>query len=299
MSKKNLYNKKSYVKEDFTTSYGIILIEFNEYIRDTYQKEIIDRINLNTDFDITSSINYSEDILKLWKVMDSFKFLLIQRKHSLGFVEFMRGKYKIDNVDHIASLFQQMTSKEINSLVENDFDYLWMNFWNLTKIIITDEYKDSKWKFNVLKKEKYDLGLDFFVTNIKPLWDEPEWGFPKGRKNKKESDLDCAMREFQEETDYKSSDYTILYNLEPIIEDFVGTNNLKYRHVYYVALSNDINPDIKININNKHQINEIGNIKLYSYADACNIIRDYHIPKKEALKKIYLFMVNFIIKYII
>jgi 8-oxo-dGTP pyrophosphatase MutT (NUDIX family) len=29
---------------------------------------------------------------------------------------------------------------------------------------------------------------------------EPEWSFPKGRRKIKENDLDCAVREFCEET---------------------------------------------------------------------------------------------------
>ena len=35
-------------------------------------------------------------------------------------------------------------------------------------------------------------------------------GFPKGRRNLGESDQDCAIREFEEESGFKSKDYVIL-----------------------------------------------------------------------------------------
>ena len=44
---------------------------------------------------------------------------------------------------------------------------------------------------------------------------EPEWGFPKGRRNNKEKDINCAIREFYEETNFDNQDYQIL-NMEKI-----------------------------------------------------------------------------------
>ena len=35
-------------------------------------------------------------------------------------------------------------------------------------------------------------------------WTEPEWGFPKGRREYHETDVDCSKREFQEETGISS-----------------------------------------------------------------------------------------------
>jgi 8-oxo-dGTP pyrophosphatase MutT (NUDIX family) len=36
-------------------------------------------------------------------------------------------------------------------------------------------------------------------------WEEPEWGFPKGRRDTQESDWVCALREFKEETGQPSN----------------------------------------------------------------------------------------------
>ena len=46
-------------------------------------------------------------------------------------------------------------------------------------------------------------------------WEEPEWGFPKGRRNYQEKDYDCAMREFTEETGLSSAIVNNIQNITP------------------------------------------------------------------------------------
>ena len=75
-----------------------------------------------------------------------------------------------------------------------------------------------------IKKHK----LHLFNNTIH--WDEPEWGFPKGRRNYKEKDLECALREFEEETGIQKSSLTIIKNLNPFEEIFTGSNLKSYKH---------------------------------------------------------------------
>ena len=65
-------------------------------------------------------------------------------------------------------------------------------------------------------------------------WQEPEWGFPKGRRNSHEKDYDCALREFQEETGYDKNVLHNLQNVLPFEEIFTGSNYKSYKHKYYV-----------------------------------------------------------------
>ena len=44
------------------------------------------------------------------------------------------------------------------------------------------------------------ITIDTLIQNSKYNFVNPEWGFPKGRKNIKESNIECALREFNEET---------------------------------------------------------------------------------------------------
>ena len=41
----------------------------------------------------------------LFKIQEGkVKYLLVQRRDTLGFVEFMRGKYNLENIDYICEL---------------------------------------------------------------------------------------------------------------------------------------------------------------------------------------------------
>jgi hypothetical protein len=58
------------------------------------------------------------------------KYLMIRRRHTLGFVDFVRGKYSIYNKEYILNLFFQMTKKEKEFLLTKDFSELWNYLWN-------------------------------------------------------------------------------------------------------------------------------------------------------------------------
>ena len=49
--------------------------------------------------------------------MNEIKYLMIQRKDTLGFVEFMRGKYNLENIDYIYKIFKIMTKEERLSII--------------------------------------------------------------------------------------------------------------------------------------------------------------------------------------
>lgn len=286
---------------DPVTSYGIILINFKNELAN-FNKDFINLIKSGSKFELDEygiKVNSYKDIEKFSMYSNLIDFLMIQRKHTLGYIEFIRGRYNIDNIDGIVYLFQQMTPQEIELIAKNDFDKLWTDFWGNsppTHQYAYNEHEKSKEKFNILKNEEDELSLSFYVNNVRSAWAQSEWGFPKGRRNKQEENLTCAKREFEEESDYKDTDYIILDNINPIVEDFIGTNGVKYRHIYYIALNNkDIN-SIKINHNNEHQHNEVGNIKFFNYDEGIKIIRPYHTAKKKVLTMVYMFIIEFIIK---
>ena len=57
-----------------------------------------------------------ENIRTFCKYKNSIKFLMIRRKNTLGYIEFIRGRYNIDNIDGIIFLFRQMTPLEIKKI---------------------------------------------------------------------------------------------------------------------------------------------------------------------------------------
>jgi len=198
-----------------------------------------------------------------------YEYLLIQRKDSLGYVDFLRGKYNEHNEYQLNNIISEMTDEEIDNIKTNHYKDLWDKLWN--KVNEKYEQKNED-KYNYIKEHKPHL----LKSNS---WSEPEWGFPKGRRNFKEKDLECALREFEEETGYDKKYINIIKNVNPFDEIFTGSNFKSYKHKYYLA---KINYEYSLNDCN-FQKSEIGNMGWFKYEDAIKKIRDYNIEKIEIL----------------
>ena len=292
---------------DAVTSYGIILlfIEIDTLMKDSViytLNNFDDNINVMeaNENNTGISINDANDIELFCRLKNTIKFLLIRRKHTLGFLELMRGRYNIDNIDGLIFLFKQMTSEEINKIKILSFDELWNEVWgdNKNKTQYQNEYIMSKDKFNKLKSDDNGfLNLNFYVENVNPNWIDAEWGFPKGRRNFKESNELCAIREFKEETGFIDDEITIINSIIPIEEKFIGTNGINYKHIYNLAIAKtDKYPSI--DITNQTQTTEIGDIGYFSYEEAIRKIRPYHVDRQKIITHLYIFMINYIIKNI-
>lgn len=221
----------------------------------------------------------------------NYKILLVRRKYTIGYIEFLRGKYNINNSNYLNKLFNIMTDDEINCIKENDdFDYL-RNKLGMTKYYRNNykEYEYAKKKFFIVKSK-----LNYYLKNKKNDWDEPEWGLPKGKRNSREENIDCAIREFEEETGIPANKIKIFKNVKPLEEIYCGINNIKYRHVYYFSILDEFYEDeyeddfIEINEtneNNKHQYVEIDKVKWINYNEIDEIIRYYYISKINVIHK--------------
>ena len=58
-----------------------------------------------------------------------YKYLLICRKNTLGFVDFIRGKYNLLDEDYIKHLIDQLTIHEKEIVMEKSFLELWNILW--------------------------------------------------------------------------------------------------------------------------------------------------------------------------
>jgi ADP-ribose pyrophosphatase YjhB (NUDIX family) len=289
-SNKNNYDNRE-IKEPIT-SWGIILVD----VSSIDNKNIIHKRTSLKNKIYNICLRNKHDLEKISTYMQNIKFLLIQRRHSIGFMDFIRGKYKLDNVDQINSLFQYMHQNEIDLLKIKTFEELWNEIWNNYEHRINNlkrEFIIAQEKFDKLKNgiigTDIELNLDFFIKNVKPLYNFLEWGFPKGRRDKTESTLDCALREFSEETNIDIKNINVINEIEPIEENLIGTNGVSYRHIYYIAEIKN-NTDLKLNNNN-----EIGNIGFFQYNTAQNILRDYHVEKKNILENIYMYYLEILL----
>lgn len=214
---------------------------------------------------------------------DELKYLLICRKDSLGFVDFVRGKYNLNNLNHVLNLIDEMTIKEKELLLTKSFDELWNYLWgNFVGNQYKGEEKISREKFNKLKEGfSTELSLKELLEKSKTVWLEPEWGFPKGRRNNLENDINCAVREYIEETGHERNNFKIIENILPYEEIFTGSNFKSYKHKYYLAYigNNNIN-------NNNYQKSEVSKIKWFTYEEIKKIIRPYSLEKLKIIQNV-------------
>ena len=229
----------------------------------------------------------SSGIICVKKDKNELKYLTICRKDTLGYVDFIRGKYPLYNKDYIQNIINEMTQEEKNKLMTMTFQELWEDLWgNFIRMQYQQEEKISKQKFHQIKEgvymfEKEFYNLESLINESKTNWITPEWGFPKGRRNYMETDTNCAIREFNEETGFNEMDYHMIKNIVPYEEIFMGSNYKSYKHKYYLAVYKGNN-----NKTDKFQKEEVSNMKWLTLKQCLEHIRPYNLEKKTIIKNI-------------
>jgi hypothetical protein len=272
------------------------------------------------------------------------KLLMIRRKHTIPYIDFLRGKYDVNNIKYLVELFTKMTYTEISNIATQcNFIKLRTNLGlnnNGTRQFKT-EYETSELKFNyilnlgilhkviicinkifnssihIVYKLNFSISTDSILSEYsgliraqmqdieqqtgKPpaLYEDPEWGLPKGRREDRESDLQTAIREFCEETGLQMSNLRIYKNVIPLEEQYVGMNNINYKHTYFIAELINISADMASKLCNGHittnadsheQQTEVSKLMLLTQTDALNIIRPFHTSKKSVVHKAFYIM---------
>lgn len=219
------------------------------------------------------------------------EYLMIQRKDSLSFMEFIRGKYDMHDIAYISQLLSHMTMGERNLLVQSSFNDLWNHVWYQAFLPRhTQEYYEARNKFEMLVKgfttavgntATTFVNLDRLIRSTRSEFSEPEWGFPKGRRRLREDDLDCAVREFCEETGFRKEDLRICTDIKEFSEVFYGTNAILYSHLYFCAeMVGDSSKAIVVDPTNINQAREVRQISWFTADQVMKRIRDHNRERK-------------------
>ena len=241
------------------------------------------------------------------------EYLMICRRNTLGYIDFLRGKYTPNHKYYIINMLKQMTEEEIHDIETKPFDELWLQLWNeiakdeteVTKREKVDkggsaynnQYKieehSSRIKFQALSGGVYQ-GSEFFtlkslLEELKQkhiLWKEPEWGFPKGRRHYQESEFHCALREFTEETGMPTQHISPIYNLFPVEEMFIGSNYKAYKHKYFVMFLNE-NISNSVEPTTQPYCSEVSQ-QCWKTLDEClAVIRNYNVEKRVLIQNVH------------
>lgn len=218
--------------------------------------------------------------IALCRINKEFEILLIKKKYTYYFFEFVYGNYKESNEKYLMFLFNNMTYEEKMCILNMKFSDMWYRI-TLTnpdkldyygsgtikqgKIIVETKIKKSGLNIYYKKKSKFEKNflqdsgkrLITLINNSKNS-DTP-WEIPKGHKMSSERDLNAAKREFEEETNVNTDLYTILWNVKPIVNSYTSNATI-YIQTYYIAYTtSDYTP--KLSFKNYNQLGEIDSIK--------------------------------------
>jgi hypothetical protein len=256
---------------------------------DTFNENIDGVIDVEEIIDMDGEYDNIPEIEPKMKEVIMEKIIMVQRRNTIGMIEFIRGKYEVSNPEYIIKLFNMLTFDEKRILREHsNFDMIRTLIGLKRDTNHRGEYEDAKRKFNELKNNPSCDMIHSLLDNSYTKWNSPEWGIPKGRRSNKEFDIECAIREFVEETGIKYKNLNVYRNVKPLEEIYRGINGVVYKHVYYLASVKET-PDADENITiieRGGQINcEVGNVKLFNLSECHKVIRPYYISKLNVIKK--------------
>ncbi len=185
----------------------------------------------------------------------TIEYLMIQRKDSIGFINICTGKYSINSKGYIIKLLKHCRIDELELFRNLKIPSMVRNLRLLNKL---HNLYSMPWF------ERTVCG----IMHRKKTGQLPKslgWGFPKGQRHANETDYQCAIREFEEETGY-NYDHFKLVHPHRIYDRFIGINGRRYDYRYYIAECEDNAlkvPDI--DKNKPEQFYEIRNIKWVTY----------------------------------
>ena len=239
-------------------------------------------------------ISYGIILYHLDETSRDAKYLIVRRRHSMAFLDFIRGKYFNMDRDYMCKLYlTQVTAFERELLQSKTFDELWCYVWNTS----AKESPSSKYHQQYLKSKRrwYDLNLkDLFESVAVQPFQTPEYGWPKGRSLKNEAPLDTALREFNEETglviDQSNATLDQATIDEPLEESFQGDNGVRYSHFYILARLTCVPPFETCNTPLSN--GEIGAVEFRRFEDCLRAFRPDAVAKKQLLTVVHLRVSN-------
>jgi 8-oxo-dGTP pyrophosphatase MutT (NUDIX family) len=195
-------------------------------------------------------------------------YLLTQRRDSISYAEFLKDNLKTeaDMIKHINLMSKEERQRCLTCYVNEEPELLWDDLWvnHKSRAYKTDRKRCCK--AFMVNMEKY---IHEFLDDNKGA-KENSWGFPKGRKHIFENEVNCALREFEEETKIPKEEITLI-EANKKEEIYLGTDNKWYRTVYYIAYIPYI-PQIKL-INSKIKQPYCS---IYSHTDQRSISKQTH-----------------------
>ena len=162
--------------------------------------------------------------------------LLIHKRFTYAFADFVHGHYSRNSDREAVILLDNMTIEELVLIWSLRFDWMWFMVWIDA---IKEELYTKKWSKFESTWLRRDGGrrLRNLITRAKKvgtIW----WEFPKGKKQtNRESNIDCAIRELEEETGIKKKEYRLIPGVVRRHSYIQG--GIRYAQVYYLGMAKE------------------------------------------------------------
>lgn len=190
------------------------------------------------------------------------EILLIRNRCTYAFVTLAHGRYTPSNNSELIELFSGLTVDEKHDMLSLNFLQIWYRVY-LNGSHNTVSYFVAKNKYESAFVTDGGVRLRRLITSARH--GDRVWEIPKGRRrNGREPDIHCAVREFHEETGVPKSSYQIYPQVTRTYSHIDA--DTRYTNTYYVArATTDIVP--KVNFASHEQIIEVGDIRWMNIDD--------------------------------
>lgn len=133
--------------------------------------------------------------------IDTDRWLIVQRKHSVEFILLLQGKYCYSHLPVLLTRITQEEGQTLNNIIEEKLDY----FESYRKSIGIGTY-DAPYAYELLIRFRECILRILSNFTLSPA---PCWTWPKGRCCRGEAPFDCAVREFEEEVELSLPNGTV------------------------------------------------------------------------------------------
>lgn len=210
-------------------------------------------------------------------------FLLSQRRDTIEYVDFIRGQYTDDLLE---IFFSRMSTVERERILKYSFTELWDDLWINKDQIHPDSFSKASCKYLKLQEK-----IPSLIENTNSELSSPPWGFPKGKRNLKETNMDCALREFSEETNIDLKEWNKeIVSYKPAIEIYKGSNGKLYGTNYFIIYVSSFIPFEKTKINGIRNTttisDELGDLRWLSIDEASKVLNNRRIKLLEYVFRI-------------
>ncbi len=208
----------------------------------------------DTSIPVTRTI-HSAGIVLVKKHEGKVKVLLVSKRITYNYAMFVNARYDPKDRRHIRDLFDGMTFDEKLDILSKNFDQIWYRMWlNNNR---TAQFHIARNRFESVWLVDGGARLKTVISRSRSI--ERIWEVPKGRKKRpQETELECAIREFTEETGIDSAKYRVLPQV-CVKKDFID-REVRYSQTYFAAAA-DEDCNMASNILLSTQVSELGAFK--------------------------------------